>query len=427
MNDETELEKYLEKYTPFTNFPTLDGIKFLLKAKNNPEQKIKFIHIAGTNGKGSIVEMLNKVLIDSNYKIGKYITPHLINSNESIQINNTPIPDEEFLPYIDFLEKQSKLFLKKYNRELTRFEIQTFICIDYFYNQKVDIAILEVGLGGRYDCTNVVNPIVSGFGSINYDHMNILGNTLKEITLEKAGIIKENSNSVIFNQEAVKYIKPIAKERNNKLTIIDEDEISDYSFDKDYQYFRFKNKDYKINLKGKKQIENACVVLNIIEILKSNNYKIDYDTIYDSLAKIIHPGRYETILKKPLTIYDGAHNEDAIKNFIEITKLLYKDYNKTFIISIINTKDYKTILDNLYKAFPNEEFIFTSGNNPNKYINSKILFEYESNLIKNNDSNSKINKKTIDISDIKNNLRNQNINFIIGSFYIYKTIRELLK
>ena len=199
MNDETKLDKYLNKYVPVTDFPTLDGIKFLLKAKNNPERKMKFIHIAGTNGKGSIVEMLNKILIDSNYKVGKYITPHLINSNESIQIGNIPISDEEFLPYIEFLNEQEELFLKEYNRELTRFEIQTFICIDYFYNQNVDIAILEVGLGGRYDCTNVINPIVSGFGTISYDHMNILGNTLKEISLEKAGLIKENSKSVYDN------------------------------------------------------------------------------------------------------------------------------------------------------------------------------------------------------------------------------------
>ena len=169
--------------------------------------------------------------------------------------------------------------------------------------------------------------------------MQVLGNTLEEIAYQKAGIIKENSNSVIFNQEACNVIKKVATEKNNNLRIINQDEISNYSFDESYQYFTYKNNNYKINLKGIKQVENTCVVLNIIDILKENNFNLIYDTIFDSLSKITHPGRFEIIHNNPKVIFDGAHNENAIDNLINIINSLYKNDKKTFIISIIRTKE----------------------------------------------------------------------------------------
>ena len=421
------LDNYLDSFTQTTDFPSLDGTYFLLNTLGNPHKKLKFVHIAGTNGKGSITEMLNNILINSGYTVGKFISPHLLSANECVSINNKQINNNEIECYINLFEKNSTEFYKNYNRNFTRFEILTSLAIDYFYKQHCDIVILEVGLGGLYDCTNVIKPIVSAFGSISFDHTQILGNTLKEIAIQKAGIIKENSTSVIFNQEAKQYIEKIALEKNNTLYTIYEDEITNYSFDKTYQYFTYKNLDYKINLKGKKQIENTCVVLNIIKILTQNNFNINYNTIYNSLSTIIHPGRFECMFNNPTIIFDGAHNDNALDNFIDITNSLYKEENKTFIISIITTKDYKKMIEKLLKEFPTSTFIFTSGNNTKKFFNSNLLIDYANNL-----------KQTLKLEHIKlqeNNLLNlkeiikkqTDTYFILGSFYVYNIVNNLLK
>ena len=415
------LDEYLNSFVQTTDYPSLDGTKYLLNKLGNPDKKIKFIHIAGTNGKGSIAEMLNQTLINSNYKTGKFISPHLICANESICINNIQIDNKDIPYYINLFDDIQNDFKKEYNRTFTRFEIITALAIDYFYKNNVDIAILEVGLGGLYDCTNVITPILSCFGSISFDHTQILGNTLEEITIQKGGIIKNNSNSIIFNQEATKYIQNICKEKNNNLIIINEDDISNYHFDNMYQYFTYKRLEYKLNLKGKKQIENASVVLNAFDILNKNDFNITYDTIYNSLSNITHPGRFETIQNTPLVIFDGAHNENAIYNLISSINSLYKDNNKTFIISIIKTKDYKQILNLLYSKFPNSTFILTSGNNESKFFSNKILYDYMISL------SSNIYIKKDELYNLKNIINKDNINFIIGSFYVYNTVINLLK
>ena len=418
------LDTYLDSFKQTTDFPSLDGTLYLLNSLDNPHKKLKFIHVAGTNGKGSIVEMLNNILINSNLKVGKFISPHLIRANESICINNTQIDNSSLPFYINKFTEVEKEFIKKYNRTFTRFEIITALAIDYFYKNNTDIVILEVGLGGLFDCTNVITPIVSVFGSISFDHTQILGNSLKEIAVQKGGIIKENSKSVIFNQEATKYIQKIADEKNNTLKVIYENEISNYSFDKDYQYFEYENIKYKINLKGKKQIENATTVLNVIKILRENNFNITNDTILNSLSNIIHPGRFETINKSPLVIFDGAHNDNALSNFMEAVNSLYKDIDKTFIVSIIKTKDYQKMINTLFNNYPNSTFIFTSGNNEKKFFSKETLYTY-ANDVKNKLDLNVILKKD-EIINLKNHISN-NVNFIIGSFYVYNTVINLFK
>lgn len=418
------LDTYLDSFKQTTDFPSLDGTLYLLNSLDNPHKKLKFIHVAGTNGKGSIVEMLNNILINSNLKVGKFISPHLIRANESICINNTQIDNSSLPFYINKFTEVEKEFIKKYNRTFTRFEIITALAIDYFYKNNTDIVILEVGLGGLFDCTNVITPIVSVFGSISFDHTQILGNSLEEIAIQKGGIIKENSKSVIFNQEATKYIQKIADKKNNTLKVIYENEISNYSFDKDYQYFEYENIKYKINLKGKKQIENATTVLNVIKILRENNFNIEKDTILNSLSNIIHPGRFETINKSPLVIFDGAHNDNALSNFMEATNSLYKDIDKTFIVSIIKTKDYQKMINTLFNNYPNSTFIFTSGNNEKKFFSKETLYTYANDVKNKLDLNVILRKD--EIINIKNHLSN-NVNFIIGSFYVYNTVINLFK
>lgn len=375
------LDDFLSHFVQTTDFPTLEAMEYLMKNLGSPEKDLKFIHVAGTNGKGSICEMLNNILILSNYKVGKFISPHLIVSNESICINNVQITDTEFLEYKEKFEKLAKDYFNKTKRSLTRFEILTALGILYFKEQKCDIVILEVGLGGMYDCTNIVNSLISVFGSISFDHTAILGNTLEEIATQKAGIIKENSNTVIFEQPALSVIEKTCSEKNSKLHIIKNEEVSNYSFVSSYQYFDYLDfKNLCINLKGKKQIENACIAIQCSQTLEENGFEISKEKIYEGLKTVVHPARFEELSKKPRIIFDGAHNENAMYNFIDTVNSLFPKENKTFLVSIITTKDYQKILDLLLNAFENCTFIFTDGTIPDKFFKAEVLYDFAKTL-----------------------------------------------
>lgn len=423
---ENNLDNFLDKFIQTTDFPTLDAMFYIMEKLGNPHQKLKFVHIAGTNGKGSIVEMLNKVLLCTNkYKIGKFISPHLCISNESIQINSTcisPIIVENYIPIFENLEQN---YFEDTGRHLTRFEVLTSMAILYFFENNCDLVILEVGLGGLYDCTNIVSPLVSAFGNISFDHTAILGNTLEEIAFQKAGIIKENSNSVIFDQPAISTIQQVCAEKNNRLICIKKENIKNYYLENSYQYFTYKNNQYRINLKGKKQIENACVVIEIINILQNNNFEISYSNILEGLKTVVHPARFEKISDNPIIFYDGAHNEDAIKNLIDTIKTNFPSEKKHFVVSIIQTKDYKTLLDLLVKAFENCSFTFNSGcNNNHKFFDKEILYNYAKSL----NSNNMFFKAELQTSLESLYKQDSNIiNFVIGSFYNYKATKEIIE
>ena len=192
----TDIQKYLSQFYQGTKNPNLETMKYFTKKLNHPEDEFKIIHIAGTNGKGSVTEMVCRVLIEQGYTVGKYMSPHLIKFNERICVNNVQISDEELLEFINKMEPLINDCNLHFGKPPTFFEITTTLALWYFKIKKCDFVVLETGLGGTYDCTNIVNPVVSIINSISYDHMSILGNTLPEIAENKAGIIKPNSNTV---------------------------------------------------------------------------------------------------------------------------------------------------------------------------------------------------------------------------------------
>ena len=270
-----------------------------------------------------------------------------------------------------------------------------------------------------YDCTNIVNSLISAFGSIALDHTAILGNTIKEVAIQKAGIIKENSNTVIFNQPALSIIEKTCLEKNAKLTVLYNNNLSNYKFDEKYQYFDFKKyENLKINLKGKKQLENAAVAITCIEILNSNGFSISKVSIYEGLSNISHPARFEMIKENPLIIFDGAHNENAMKNFVQTVQYLYPNYSKTFMVSIITTKNYKADLKILLENFEGCNFIFTNGTIKDKFWNNKLLYDFAKEL------NTSNNLKTLEFAE-GFKLLNSEVNFIVGSFYVYNKIKKM--
>ena len=295
----------------------LDRIESLLKKLGNPEKNLKCIHVAGTNGKGSVCAMISSILIDAGYKVGMYTSPHLKKFNERIRINNKLISDNDIIKYY--------LMVKKYVANQSFFEITTAMAFLYFFEKKVDFVVLEVGLGGILDATNVVMPMVSIITNIGLEHTDFLGNTIKKIAYEKAGIIKKNIPTVTAAEGiALATIKKISNERNSKL----------YTVNK-------KNTNYRIGLKGEFQKLNAAMAIKAIEIFK-NNYvvKIKKSNVKKGLLNAKWPGRLQFLEKNILV--DCAHNPYGFKVLAkELGNFNYKKL--ILIVGFSNDKDIKSI------------------------------------------------------------------------------------
>lgn len=422
-----DVDKYLNQFFKGTKDPSLKAMEFFMKEYNNFEKDMNFIHIAGTNGKGSCTEIISNILISQGYKVGKFLSPHLIRYNERMSINGIEITDQEMASLIEELDIKVKKYKEVEGIDVTLFELETTMALLYFYRNNVDFVVLETGLGGLYDCTNVITkPLISIITSIGYDHMNLLGNTLPEIAYQKAGIIKQNSSTVIFKQtpEIDNVFVQECKKKNNKLHIVESKDICNYKFDSKYQYFSYKNlKDVKLILKGKVQVQNACICIEAINILKEKGFQVEEKSIRKGLETVIHKARMEELSHNPLIVYDGAHNEPAIKNLQEMVQMYYSNLERNYIVSILKTKDYDKMLKLL--AQDNEAtFILTSGNDEERYVSKDELENSAKKYIQAN----KINKKDLKeaIREAKNNKEN-NVTFVVGSFYVYGTVVDELK
>lgn len=421
-------KEYLSTFYKGTKGPTLDAIKYFVEELDHPEKKLKIVHLAGTNGKGSVCEMISTVLEQAGYKVGLFMSPHIVRFNERIRVNHQEILDEEIEELTSIMEPIVTKYNQTHEVHVTLFEIETAMALLYFVKNKCDIVVLETGLGGLVDCTNVVAPILSIITSIGYDHMDILGNTLEEIAIQKAGIIKENSETIFVEQE--KSVNDIiiktCKEKNNTLHLIKKDAWSNVSLKGEEQVFDYKNyKQIGINLKGNKQVPNACIVLEALEILKKNGYEISKETIQEGLKTVVHKARFEQIYEEPTIIFDGGHNEAAIRNLIETIEQYYKNDDKIYILSILKTKDYKTVIKELMednKAI----FIFTDGTKEQDevkcYVKKEELYNEALQYRKENLFMDSLENA---LSKCKTEYKDKTI-FVVGSFYTYSEVIENL-
>ena len=415
-----DTKKYLDNYYKGNKTFSLGAMKFFMDEYKDLEEKIKFIHIAGTNGKGSCTEMISNILVCAGYKVGKVISPHLIKYNERMVINGREISDEELSNLIEELEPKIKKYNETHKMKVTLFELENMLALLYFYKNNVEIAVIETGLGGLQDSTNVISrPLVSVITSIGYDHMHSLGRTLPEIAEQKAGIIKENSSTVFFEQtlEVNQVFINECKNKNNQLQLVKQLEIKNHTFDENMQYFDYGNlKHIAVNLKGAKQIQNASICLETINILNNLGYTITEESIRKGLSTVVHKARMEVLSKDPLIIYDGAHNEPAIENLKETVKMYYSNYRRRYVISILRRKDYKKMIQLLLED-TEASFILTSGNDAKRFATSKELYEVATKYSK----GQEILQKSFDeaIEFIMNN--DNYANFIVGSFHVYGT------
>lgn len=332
----------------------LGRIKNLMNRLGNPQDQLKIIHVAGTNGKGSVSAMLSSVLMASGYSVGLFTSPHLIKYNERLQINRVPISDHDFEETILKVQRVYKE-IKEDGEEPPRFfEVLTAMGFLYFLKEKVDLVILETGIGGRFDATNVIKtPILSIITSIGKDHMDMLGNTIQSISREKGGIIKENCPTVLYHSEKSVYniIKDICKEKNSPLFACQESVITKVAYQVEGTTFSLENKsssyayeDVFLKLLGKYQVSNATTALMAIESLRQSGYNIERANVYKGLEKANWPGRMELIQTSPKVIIDGAHNEESAKAFVASLQSLTQQPKVTMLIGVLKGKDYKTIL-----------------------------------------------------------------------------------
>ena len=359
------------------------------KILNNPQKKIKTIHIAGTNGKGSTAHMLASILQEAGYKTGLYTSPHLKDFRERIKINGKTI-DKKYI--INFI-KENQLEFEKIN--MSFFEFTVAMAFNYFTESKVDIAIIETGLGGRLDSTNIINPELSIITNIGLDHTNLLGNTIEKIAFEKAGIIKKNTPIIIGRkQDKTKEIfKSIAKEKNAKL------------------YYNDNPKNITTDVKGDYQNENIGTAIKAIEVL---NWNISNEQINKGINNILKntglEGRWQKLSENPLTICDVGHNEDGIKNIlrqIEKTK-----FNKLhFIFGSVNDK----VLTNVFKLLPKKAKYYFCAAKIDRALQTNILKQRAKEFNLYGDEFSSVNQAYI---NAKENASKDDLIFIGGSTFI---------
>jgi len=338
----------------------------LLELLGNPHKKLRFVHVAGTNGKGSTVAYISSVLMESGYKVGIYTSPYIERFTERICINGEEISEEDLARLTEITkEKVSEMVRQGYNHP-TEFEIVTAIALQYYCEKNCDIVVLEVGLGGRYDSTNVIDtPLVSVITSISFDHMKILGNELHQIAYEKAGIIKENGNVVLYPQseEVEKVIENAAAQTNSRLFRADFESIKLKDFGLDGQIFDYSTfTDLSTKLLGRHQLKNAAVAITACQVLKEKVDCITDDTIRKGIAKAQWKGRMELVCKNPIFFIDGAHNEDGVNVLTNTLTEYFPQKRKIFIMGVLKDKEYskmvKTvaqIADKFYTVTPLSE------------------------------------------------------------------------
>ena len=327
----------------------------ICKALGNPEKKIKYVHVAGTNGKGSSSHMLAAILQQAGYKTGLYTSPHLVDFRERIKINGKMISKTEV---VKFVEDYKTIFEKI---EPSFFEWTVGLAFHYFAQQEVDVVILEVGLGGRLDSTNVITPVACLITNIGYDHMNLLGDTLPKIAAEKAGIIKTKIPVVISQTQldVISVFNETAKQLKAPIEFADKNyKLISSSYNKEFLSITLLHKKtntthlYNLDLQGSYQIKNVMGVLNATEILKQKGFIIEETDSINALSQVqkltgLH-GRWQIIQEKPLVIADTGHNEDGIKEVLDnLKRYTYKTLH--FVLGVVNDKDISKILKLLPK------------------------------------------------------------------------------
>ncbi len=341
-------EKYLEKLRLIGSRFGTDCEKELLSLLGNPQDKLRFIHVAGTNGKGSFCSMMSSVLQKQGYKVGLYTSPYIVIFNDRIRVNGLPIAEDDINDL--FVRVRQKADTMK--TPPSSFDFITAAAFLWFYETKCDIVVLEVGLGGRYDSTNVIkNSLLSVITGIAFDHTEILGDTIEKIAWEKAGIIKENCPALYGgnDEKALAVIEKECEEKHSELTVKNPDSLKILSTTLDGTEFEFDGKEYFIRLLGLYQPANAATVLAAIDVLRKHGFEISETAVKDGLSSAVWQARFEKIADEPVVLYDGGHNPQGVRAAVESVRAYFGDKKINLLVGILADKAHGEMAEELAK------------------------------------------------------------------------------
>ena len=404
--------KYKRKYG-------LDRMRVLMSLLGNPQEDYPIIHVTGTNGKGSTIAMLSSLFVHHGQKVGAFVSPHLIDYTDRFLINGNVMPEEDFEMVGNLVQQAEAKLIDEYE-PLSFFEIMTAMALVHFSRKKVEVALLEVGIGGLLDTTNIVDSTMSVITSIGMDHEEMLGNTIEEIAIQKTGIFKQNQAVVLGNlpTEALQVAEVVGKAYNCDIHQFEREFIIE-PFE---EGLVFTNADTRIhipylNLKGKYQLENAAVALEcFLRFEKKFQLPIELSAIQESFQTVTWPGRMEVVHQSPTVILDGAHNIHALKRFVETVKQYGElEAQHTILFSALKRKHYIEMVDYLRKELPEARLVVTT-------------FEYAGAIEKTDYPSSEIefveNAQQF-IENYINKTSDQEILWITGSLYFISFVRKI--
>lgn len=421
MNKEDAI-KYIHSVNWTFCKPGLERTKELVNCLGNPQNNLKFVHVAGTNGKGSFCSMLSSVLVKAGYNVGLYTSPYIKVFNERMQINGMPISDtelgeitEEIKPIADSMEDKP-----------TEFELVTAIALKYFERHNCDYVVLECGLGGRLDSTNIVStPVLSVITGIDFDHTSILGDTIEKIAYEKAGIIKEGIPCLWCgeNEKAFDVIESVANEKKSPIFKVNRESLKVKKATLDGTFFNFEGyKDIEIRMLGKYQTINATNVISAIEILKKQGLEISKKSIYEGLKSATWLARFEKLLSSPIVIFDGAHNPQGVSSCIESIKEYFGEQKVIVVTGVMADKDYRFIADKIGEVA--KEVVCVTPNNPR----ALDAFEYSKEFLRQNIKSSGFETVKAAVEYAIKTAKEENVAVAcLGSLYMYSEVEEVVR
>ena len=407
MNIDALLEE-LYSYSMFSIRLGLDNIKEICKHLGNPQNSYKVIHITGTNGKGSTSTTVETILLEAGFKVGKYTSPHILHFNERIAFNNEYISNSDIAKYYE----KVKTIINKYNIPATFFEVTTAMMFEYFKDVKADYVILEAGMGGRYDATNICDNIVSVITNVSLEHTEYLGDTIYKIAREKAGIIK-NCPYTIYADSNPDVKKAIDEETNSSVNVLEK--YKDAYYNLDFSNFltniSIGDNKYEYSLFGDYQFTNFLCAYEVTKYLK-----ISEEIIKKAVSKVIWQCRFEVFSKEPLVIFDGAHNAAGVDELCKIVKQHFKKDDVSILVSILKDKDRTTMFKKLNDISSN--IILTSIPDNPRASTAKELYEFVENKRDFTFEEDPIKAYSMAISS------KRKLTICCGSFYILIKLKE---
>lgn len=348
-----EAMQYIDELRPLGRVMGLESMRRLCARLGNPQEQLKFVHIAGTNGKGSVLAYVSTVMQEAGYRVGRYLSPSVLEYRESFQVDGRIITQSGFCKYLEPVKAAVMSMVAEGLPHPTLFEVETAVAFLYFQDKKCDLVVLETGLGGALDATNVVEQtLVAVFSSISMDHMDILGDSLEEIATAKAGIIKNKcyAISVKQNQEVMKILRQAALLQKGKFLTADISRAKNIRYGvtkQSFDYDRYKN--LEISMLGQFQVENAVLAVETVMALGRCGFRVPEEKIRKGLLETRWPGRFDVIAKRPLFIADGAHNEDAAKKLAESIRFYFTNRKIIYIMGMLRDKEVDKVIRNTFE------------------------------------------------------------------------------